>query len=244
MHEKSPVKDGERLDDLECKSLFVIQRKGGYAFTSDAVLLANSVRAYKHETVVDLGTGSGVIAILLAAKTPAKRIVGVEIQTPLADMAKRSVAYNGLEDRIEIKNMDMRMTPELFKGNGADVVVTNPPYFKKCDGEVSEKSIARSEIAITLEEVIRVASATLKFGGRFYMICKTERLADALFYMRSYGIEPKTLRMVVPKPGRTADTFIAEGRKDGGEGFKLLPDLIVRDEDGELSEEARRMYGK
>ncbi len=244
MHEKSPVKDGERLDDLECKSLFVIQRKGGYTFTSDAVLLANSVRAYKHETVVDLGTGSGVIAILIAAKTPAERIIGVEIQSSLADMARRSVVYNGLENRIEIKNMDMRLAPELFKGNGADVVVTNPPYFKKVDGDVSEKAIARSEIAITLEEVIKTAARTLKFGGRFYMICKTERLADALFYMRCYGIEPKTLRMVVPKPGRTADTFIAEGRKDGGEGFKLLPDLIVRDENGELSEEARRMYGK
>ncbi len=244
MHDKSLIKSDERLDDLECKSLFIIQKKGGYAFTGDAVLLANSVKATSGETVVDLGTGSGVIATIVAAKTKAKVVYGIEIQESLADRAKRSVIYNGLEDVVKIKNMDMRKAPDLFKGVGVDVVVVNPPYFKWDGAEVNEKNIARSEIAITLEEIVKVASDILKFGGRFYMISKTERLVDALFYMRKYKIEPKTLRMVVPKPGKTADTFIVEGRKNGQEGFKVIGDLVVRNSDGELTDEARRMYGK
>ncbi len=234
----------ERLDDLECKSYFVIQKTDGYCFNSDSVLVANAVKASNKETVVDLGSGSGVIAILVAAKTNAKKVIGIEIQKHLADMSKRSIAYNKLDDKIEICNFDMRLADRAITRESIDVVVTNPPYYLWDGGEADSIDICRSEVTITLDEVIATASRLLKFGGRFYMICKVERLVDTLCAMRENRIEPKTLQMVVPKPNRPADTFIVEGRKNGGRGLKLLSDLVVRGENGELTDETRRIYGK
>ncbi len=242
---QSPILyDNERLDDLERKSYFVIQKKDGYCFNSDSVLIADAVKANRKEVVVDLGCGSGVISILVAAKTNAKSIVGIEIQQAFADMAKRSVEYNGLDKRIEIKNFDMRMADVALGKESVDVVVTNPPYYTWSGGDAGSLDICRAEVTITLDEVIVTAAKLLKYGGRFYMILKVERLVDALTSMRENRIEPKTLQMVVPKPGRAADTFIVEGRKNGGRGLKMLKDLVVRDENGELTEETRRIYGK
>ncbi len=242
---KSPLLNpNERLDDLECKSYFVIQEKGGYCFNSDSVLIANMVRAGARDRVVDLGSGAGVISILVAAKTKAKEIVGIEIQKHLADMSKRSVAYNNLEDRINIKNCDMRLAPVALGKGTIDVVVTNPPYYEWHGGEATSIDICRSEVLTSLDVVIETASALLKYGGRFYMICKVERLVDTLCSMREHLIEPKRLRLVVPKPGRAADTFMIEGRKNGARGLKVERDLIVREEDGSFTEETRRIYGK
>ncbi len=242
--DKLLLSPNERLDDLECKSYFVVQERDGYCFNSDSVLVANAVRANSRERVVDLGSGSGVISILVAAKTKAKKVIGVEIQKHLADMSKRSIEYNKLQDRIEIINCDMTIVDRALGKESVDVVVSNPPYYVWKGGEASSIDICRSEVAITLEGVIETASKLLKFGGRFYMICKAERLTDTLCAMREHKLEPKELRMILPKPDRAPDTFIVEGRKNGGRGLKITRALVVRGEDGELTEETRRIYGK
>ncbi len=238
------LKETERLDDLECKSYFVIQDKTGYCFNSDSVIVANTVKAKSTETVVDLGSGSGVISILVAAKTKAKKVIGIEIQKALADMSKRSISYNNLDGRIEILNCDMRFADKALGKESIDVVVTNPPYYTWDGGEATSIDICRAEVTATIDSVIETASSLLKFGGRFYMICKVERLVDALASMRAHKIEPKKLRMVVPKPSKAPDTFLVEGRKNGGRGLKVERPLVIREEDGQLTEETRRIYGK
>lgn len=239
------LKEGERLDDLQCKGLRIIQDKKGYTFTTDAVLLANFVRAYSGYKVIDLGTGSGVISVLLAGKTKAE-ITGVELQERLYDMARRSVALNNLEDRVKLINADMRAVHEITGREVFDVAVVNPPYmpFEGDKETATEIDICRREAAITLKEVIESAGRLLKYGGVLYIIIKGDRLADLMYYMKECGIEPKKITPVQPTPGKNIDTVIAEGKKGGKSGLVFSKPLIVFDKDGNYSEEARRLYNK
>jgi tRNA1Val (adenine37-N6)-methyltransferase len=244
MLKNSGLKESERLDNLQCGELRIIQDKSGYTFTTDAVLLANYAKAAAGERVADLGTGSGVIPLLMSAKTKAKEIVGIEIQARLADMAARSVLLNGLEDRVKIVCGDMRGLPRSGGRDAFDVVVANPPY-KLFHGEkegAGEREICKSEVLITLAEVIETASLLLKYGGRFYIVIKGARLADLLYFMRKYEIEPKRLIPVQPTPDKPVDTVLAEGRKKGASGLIFEKPLVILDTNGEYTDELKKIY--
>lgn len=239
------LKDGEEIFDLECKGLKIIQHPKGYAFTTDAVLLANTVRAYKNERVVELGSGSGVISLLLAKKTPAKSFTGIEVQPRLADMSARSVALNGLEDRIQIVNADMKDAYKTL-GNAYDVCCVNPPYseYNGSVDDATETDICKREVLVTLSQVVYSASKLLKYGGRFYVIVKAERLTDLISAMREYGVEPKTLIPVQPTAQKDVDTIIVEGRRNGKPGIKIKKPLVVCRADGGYTKKVREYYGK
>ncbi|MFA6866443.1 MAG: methyltransferase [Clostridia bacterium] len=237
--------DNEKLEDLEYEGLKIIQDKDGYCFTSDSVLLANLVNIKKSDNVVELGSGSGVISILLSAKYNANKIVGVEIQERLADMAIRSIEYNNLSENIEIINKPMQgIEKEL--GNNWDVVITNPPYAKQIvkKDSYTEDEICKSEIMVTLDDVVITASKLLKFGGNFYMINKANRLIDAICSMRENNLEPKKIYFIQPKLSKDIDTFIIVGKKGGKSSILLPKPIIIYDEDGNYTPLLRRMYNK
>lgn len=209
------LKNEERLDDLG-NGLAIIQHPDKYCFTSDAVALANSVKASAGDTVIDLGTGSGIIAILIAAQTKAGKVIGIELQPDMADMARRSVAYNSLQARVEIENLKIQDAAKYFGNESADVVVTNPPYRKAGSGETSTNpaiALSRSEAAVTLAEIVDSAGKLLRYGGKFYMVHQSERLAEIFYLMKEKKIEPKILRFLNPQ------TIIVEGIKGGKEGM-------------------------
>lgn len=236
----------ERLDDLECNGLKIIQNKKGYTFTTDAVLLANIAYAGSSERVVDLGTGSGVIALLMSQKTKAKELVGLELQERLADMASRSVRFNNLEDRVKIVLCDLREAHRIVGQSLFDVAVCNPPYmtFKGDKSVATEKDICKREVFLTLNEAAESASRLLKFGGRLYIIIKGDRVADLICALRNNGIEPKRLIPVQPTPEKNIDTVVIEGRKGGKPGLRFEKPIVVLDKEGNYNEEARRFYNK
>jgi len=241
------IKENERLDDLEYKSLFIIQNKDGYCFTSDSVILSSLVKVKPSDRVVDLCSGSGIIALLIAAKYNPKVVYAVELQEALAEMSKRSVSYNNYEKKVEVIYGNAKNIHKTI-GGGFEVVVSNPPYTKvKNRGEIgdyTELEICKSEVAITAEEVVEEAAKLLKFGGLFYTVNKCGRLVDVIYSMRQNGIEPKTLYLVQPKNSKPADTFIVEG-KMGGKPSLLVPrPIVVYNEDGTYTEEAKKLYSK
>jgi len=240
------LKKSERLDYLECKDLQIIQDKSGYTFTTDAVLLANFVRAYAKERLLDLGTGSGVVPILCSVKTTAKELVGLEIQERLADMAKRSVELNNLCPRVKIVKGDIKDAPAIFGHESFDVITTNPPYmpFEGNAEDADEHTICRREVLITIEQLMESAGKVLKYGGRLYCVYKAERLTDLLCAMRAGGIEPKALTLVMPKASKQPDTVIVEGKKGAKSGILIRKPLVVNKEEGGYTEEAARIYNK
>lgn len=237
--------ENERLDDLEYKNLKIIQNPQGYCFTSDSILLANLATGIKKgDKVADLGTGSGVIALLIAEKYMPSQIFGIEIQKRLAEMAERSVIYNSLQDIIKIINKPMQgINKEI--DNNFDVVISNPPYDKVTDKtRTSEIDICKTEISVTAEEVIQTASSILRFGGLFYMINKSRRLTDIIFTMRKNNIEPKKIFFIQPKFDKDIDTFIVEGKKGGKSGMVIPKPIIVYNNDGSFTDFSRRIYNK
>jgi tRNA1(Val) A37 N6-methylase TrmN6 len=238
------IKKNERLDDLEYKSLKVIQDPDGYCFTGDSVLVANLAKVAKGDKVVDLGTGSGVISLLIAKKYNPSKVFGIEIQEKLAEMAKRSVTLNELDDIVTIINKPMQgITKEI--GSGFDVVVTNPPYDKVTNNmQLAEIDICKSEVMVKVEEVIECASKLLRFGGMFYMINKARRFVDVIYAMRQAKIEPKKIYFIQPKENKDIDTFIVEGKKGGKPSLIIPKPIVVYNEDGTYTDFARRIYNK
>ncbi|NMA95347.1 MAG: tRNA1(Val) (adenine(37)-N6)-methyltransferase [Clostridiales bacterium] len=241
------LRDGEHIDDLQIKGFKLIQNREKFCFGIDAVLLSNFVDIKNGERVVDLGTGTGVIPVLLAAKTCAEKIVGVEIQQDMVDMARRSVTLNGLKDRIDIIHGDIaKGAPGLELGIW-DVVVTNPPYKKRGSGIINpdaSKAIARHEIMCTLDDVIKAAAKLLRPRGRLYMIHRPERLMDIALGMRRERLEPKSIRLIHPKVDRPPNLLLVEGVLGGGRHLKWLPPLYVYDENGEYTKEVKAIYGR
>lgn len=238
------LKNDESIEDLQYKGLLLIQKKRGFRFGIDAVLLANFADVKTGAQVVDLGTGTGVIPILLAGKTKATRIVGIEIQKDVVEMALRSVALNKLTEKIQIIEgniKDVRILPEA----SFDVVVSNPPYIKKNTGIRSEdesKDIARHEVLCTLEDVIKLSAKLLKSGGQFAMVHKPERLVDIMCLMRQYRIEPKYIRFVHPYADKKPNIMLVKGTLGGGQDLKFLPPLYVYKRAGEFSDEINCIY--
>ncbi|MEG2413174.1 MAG: tRNA1(Val) (adenine(37)-N6)-methyltransferase [Clostridia bacterium] len=236
----------ERLDDLEFDNLRLIQDVDGYCFTSDAVLLANLARAGCKDTVVDFGAGSGVISILVAAKTNAKKVIGIELQPQVASLARRNVELNHLGDKIEILTCDIANACDHLTAESVDVVVCNPPYFTANSGEkrLSETvALSRHESVCDLDGIVNSASKLLRYGGRLFLIHKSERLCEVTTSMSNHHIEPKRITFIKPKADKMADTFVVEGKKFGKSGCSI-DEIVVYEPNGEMTAAAKKMYNK
>jgi len=240
------LKDDERLDDLQVNGYEIIQHPGKFCFGMDAVLLSNFARVKKGECALDLGTGTGIIPILLTAKTAGERFVGLEIQDESADMARRSVAHNHLEQRVEIVKGDIKEASSIFGAASFDVITTNPPYMIGQHGianALDTKAIARHEVLCTLDDVLRESAKILRPGGRFYMVHRPFRLAEILSNMVQVGIEPKRMRMVHPFIDKEPNMVLLEGKRGGNSRMTVERPLIVYKEQGVYSEELLGEYG-
>lgn len=205
------LQEGERLDDLLIDGRYIISHKDKYCFSSDSVMLANMVNATSKSKVVDLCCGGGIIGILIALNTGCKNVTCVEIQNEMADMARRSVIMNSLEECVKIENYDVKNITDIIPHGYADIVVCNPPYYKTGSGETRQKdciAIARHEIALTLEELVVSTSKILKFGGLFYLVHKAERMAEVLTCLSNHNLTPKQIFTITTANNDTADTFI------------------------------------
>lgn len=240
------LKPEERLDDLQVKGYEIIQHPGKFCFGMDAVLLSNFVHIKKGERVLDLGTGTGIIPILLTAKTEGKEFVGLEIQEESADMARRSVAHNCLEEKVKIVNGDIKEAASIFGPVSFDVITTNPPYMIGHHGIANPsdtKAIARHEVLCTLEDVLRESARVLKPRGRFYMVHRPFRLAEILSKMTKVGIEPKRMRLVYPFVDKEPNMVLIEGMRGGNSRMTIEPPLIVYKEQGVYTDELLEQYG-
>lgn len=239
------ILENERLDDLQYKGLRLLQKKDGFCFGVDAVLLSHFAQVEKNSSVIDLGTGTGIIAVLLAAKRQPSRVVGLEIQQDMAEMAKRSVELNSMESIIEIVNGDIKDAVKLFGSASFDAVVTNPPYMERGGGLVNPadtKAIARHEILCTLEDVVGVSAKLLKPGGKLSMVHRPHRLADIVFHMRKNEVEPKYFQFVHPSPGKKPNLLLISGTKKGRPELRVLEPLYVYDSLGNYTKEINNIY--
>lgn len=236
MSEKNDIRQvellpGERLDDLQLSGYHIIQDPGRFCFGVDAVMLTEFARVKPGEEVLDLGTGTGVIPILLAAKTAGKHFTGLEIQPESADMARRSVRYNEMDEKVSIVTGDIKEAAERFGTGAFDVITTNPPYMLNAHGlqnEQDAKTIARHEVLCTLDDVLRESARLLKESkGRFYMIHKPFRLVEILTKMCQYKIEPKRIRFVHPYIHKEPTMVLIEGLKGGKSRVTIEPPLVM-----------------
>lgn len=223
----------------------VKQEQSGYRFSIDAVILAWHCKPQPDDIVVDLGTGCGIIPLILAYRHPAIKIHGIEVQRELADIATLNVAENFLEDRIQVHLRDMKSLSHNMIAGPADLVVSNPPYRKAESGRINpdqQRAVARHEIEVTLYDVIETAHRLLRVSGRCVMIYTAERLTDILTRMRSAGIEPKSIRMIHSTQHTAAKLILIEGKKGGRSGLKIGPPLVIYRKDGSYSEEVQEMF--
>ncbi len=240
------LKEGERLDDLQRNGYKIIQNPEKFCFGMDAVLLSGFANIKKNDKVIDLGTGTGIIPILLEAKSDGLEFVGLEIQEESSDMAKRSVAYNHLEDKVHIVDGDIKEASKLFEPASFNVVTSNPPYMisqhglKNPDGP---KAIARHEVLCTLEDVIREGSRLLKVNGRFYMVHRPFRLVEIFSTFVKYGLEPKRMKLVYPYVDKEPNMVLIEAVKGGRSRMTVEKPLIVYKEPGVYTEEIYDIYG-
>lgn len=237
---------GERIDDLQRNGLYIIQDEDAFCFGMDAVLLSGFVRAPAGSAIVDLGTGNGIIPLLLSAKTGAGHITGFEIQDRAVSLASRSVEMNGLSDRISIVKGDIKEASAVLGRGCFDVVTSNPPYMKEGKGlknPDAPKAIARHEILMDLEDLIREASRLLKEGGSFYMVHRPLRLPEIITTLKKHRLEPKIMRMIHPYITHEANMVLIGARKGGGPELRTLPPLIVYKEQGVYTEEIYDVYG-
>lgn len=236
----------ERLDDLQIKGYQILQKKDGFCFGMDAVLLSSFAKVKKGKKVLDLGTGTGIVPILLEAKTSGSYFTGLEIQPEYVKMAQRSVLMNGQQDKISIVEGDIKSAVSIFGADSFDVVTSNPPYMVDQHGMQNEnpaKAIARHERLCTLEDIIIQTKKLLKHGGSFFMVHRTYRLAEVIHLMVREGLEPKRIRMVHPYINKEPNIFLIEGLKGGKPRIKVEPPLIVYKEPNVYHEEIYDIYG-
>ena len=240
------LKPEERLDDLQVNGYEIIQHPGKFCFGMDAVLLSNFARVKKGERVLDLGTGTGIIPILMTAKTDGEAFVGLEIQEESADMARRSVSHNQLDEKVEIVTGDIKEAANIFGLASLDVITTNPPYMIGQHGIANEsdtKAIARHEVLCTLDDILRESARILKPRGRFYMVHRPFRLAEILSKMVEVGIEPKRMRMVHPFIDKEPNMVLIVGMRGANSRMTVERPLIVYKEVGVYSDELLGEYG-
>lgn len=245
---KIDLKENEVIDDLEFKGLKIIQNNNGFKFGMDSVILSDFAKNIKNNSkVLDMGTGTGIISILLSGKTKSSKIIGIEVQQEVAEMAKRSVILNNLENKIEIINDNIKNIENYFENNYFDSIVTNPPYQKNNTGLKSEdykNLISRHEIECSLEDIIKKSFKMLKDKGEFYMVHRPERLVDILSLMRTNKIEPKELKFVYPKISEKPNLVLIKGIKSAKEFLRVEKPLIIYNEDGKYTKELLKIYNK
>jgi tRNA1(Val) A37 N6-methylase TrmN6 len=240
------IKPGERVDELHRNNYKIIQNTKKFCFGMDAVLLSGFAKVLPGEVVLDLGTGTGIIPILLEAKTKGKHFTGLEIQEESADMARRSVAINELKDKVDIVLGDIREASAIFGLASFDVVTSNPPYMNHSHGIVNPaeaKAIARHEILCSLDDVIREAAKVLKPNGRFYLVHRPFRLVEIMNTLTAYKLEPKRMKLVHPYINKEPNMVLIECMKGGKSMIKVEPPLIVYKEQNVYTDEIYDIYG-
>ena len=239
------LKPGERLDSLQFESLRIIQRPDAFRFGTDAVLLADFAAARTGDRVVDMGTGTGIISILMASRQPKSHFLALEIQPDMADMARRSVALNDMQEQIDVCCGDFREAAPRYGCGRFSLAVCNPPYGKAGGALLSQtdtRRIARHESSCTVEEVAASAYALLKTGGRFAVVFPAARAFEMMYAMKNSRLEPKRIRTIHAAPGREPKLVLIEAVKDGGSMLHWLPPLILAGEDGTPTDEWKRIY--
>ncbi len=240
------LKENERLDDLQRNGLQIIQKTDGFCFGMDAVLLSGFAAVKPGERALDLGTGTGIIPLLLSAKTQGEHFSALEIQDEIAEMAERSVKLNHLEEKIEIVHGDIKEASRIFGAASFDVVTTNPPYMNDAHGlknPTEVKAISRHEVLCTLEDVVREGAKVLKTGGRMYMVHRPHRLIEIFGTMKQYKLEPKRMKMVHPFKDKDANMVLIEAVRGGGAWMKVEAPVIVYKEPGVYTDEIYSIYG-
>lgn len=241
------ITQDEIIDDLQLKGLNLIQKKDGFKFGIDAVLLSDFACIKTKHRVIDLCTGTGIVPFLIYGKYNPQSVYGLEIQEDMIDMAERSVKLNSLEEKVFFLNEDLKNIEVLKKLEKFDVVTVNPPYKLNSAGILNPNdklAIARHEILCNLEDVISAARVLLKDNGRLFIVHRPERLADIFTLMRKYKIEPKRVKMIHPKIGKAPNIVLVEGQRDGGAYLKWDAPLYVYDENGKYTKEIDLIYGR
>lgn len=245
---KIKLKDNERIDDLQLNNLKIIQNKDGFCFGIDSVLLSDfSKEIPTGSTVLDLGTGTGILGILLCGKTKLSKIYGIDVQEEVCQMAKRSIKLNNLENRFEIINDNIKNLNTIFENCSIDAIVSNPPYKKDNSGlknESKTKLISRHEITATLEDFIEIASKLLKNNSSLYMVHRPERLSDLFYLLRKYKLEPKKLRMVQSYFDSKPKLVLVKATKNAKSFLNIENPLIIYNKDGTYTNEILKIYGK
>lgn len=240
------LKDNERIDDLQRNGYKIIQKRDGFCFGMDAVLLSGFANVKQGEKALDLGTGTGIIPLLLEAKYQGSHYAGLEIQEEMAEMAARSVALNRLEDKISIVTGDIKEASRLFGAASFDVVTSNPPYMNDAHGLKNPdlpKAIARHEVLCSLEDVVREASRLLRPGGRFYMVHRPHRLAEIITALKKQRLEPKRMKLVHPFVDKEANMVLIEAVRGGRSMIKVEAPVVVYKEPGVYTDEIYTIYG-
>lgn len=243
--ENITLNENERLDDLQCRGRMLIQNKDVFCFGMDAVLLANFAVVNRGDMCMDLCTGNGIIPVLMEAKTDGRHYTGLEIQSISAELAKRNVEINNVQDRINIVQDDVNNVRHIFRNAEFNVVTVNPPYMNENHGLVNPsapKAIARHELLCTLEDIIREAAWLLKSRGRFYMVHRPQRLVDIIDICRKYKLEPKRLVMVHPSIDKSANMVLIEAVKGGNSQLIVEKPLIVYNDDGTYTHDLLKAY--
>ena len=242
------LKENEKIDDLEYKGLKIIQNKNGFCFGIDSVLLSDFAKNIKKDAnVLDLGTGTGIISILLCGKTKLKKIIGVEIQKDVAEMAQRSIILNSLEKRAEIINEDIKKLSKKYPANSFDAIVTNPPYKKENTGIKSQSEtqlISRHEIMCTIEDIAKVSAWLLNSNCSIYMVHRPDRIVDIIECFRQYKLEPKIIRFVYPKINKEPNLVLIKATKNAKDFLKVEKPLIVYNDNGTYTNEILEIYNK
>lgn len=249
---KIKLNENERIDDLEIKGMKIIQNKNGFCFGIDSVLLSDFAKEIKNGAkCVDLGTGTGILGILLCAKTNLSQIIGIEIQEEVAEMANRSIILNNLENKFKIININLKEIKNnkinYLEKNSFDYIITNPPYKKLNTGKINEnkkKLISRHEITANLDDFIEVANYLLKDKGTIFMVHRPERLADIIEKMRKEKIEPKEIKFVYPKVNEEPNLILIKGVKNAKPFLKINKPLYIYNEDGSYTNEILKIYNK
>lgn len=242
------LKDNERIDDLQLNNLKIIQNKDGFCFGIDAVLLSDFAKDIRNNSkVLDLGTGTGIVSILLCEKTKLSKIYGIDIQKDVCDMASRSIRLNKLENKFEIINTNIKNLNETFEDNSFDAIVSNPPYKKDNTGlknESETKLISRHEITASLEDFISVSSRLLKNNGNIYMVHRPERLSDLFYLLKKYNLEPKKLRLVQSYTNSKPKLILVKATKNAKSFLNIEEPLIIYNKDGSYTDEILKIYNK
>jgi len=238
------IKNEENIEDLQLKGYKIIQSNDGFKFGIDAVLIANFCRLKNGDVGVDLGTGTGIIPIIIAAKSNISKIYGIEIQEDVAEMASRSIKLNDLTSKIEIVNDDLKNKSQLFAKASMDFVVSNPPYFQinTLQSDNVKKHISRHEVKCNLADILETAAYLLKPNKPFFMIHRPDRLVDLIELARANKMEPKEIRFIHPNTLKAPNLLMIKYVKSGNKGMKMLPPLYVYNENGVYTDEINKIY--